>query len=596
MITLRVIKGVEPGRDYVFDSFPAVVGRDRASELVLIDHSVSRRHAVLTSDGTQVVLKDLDSSNGTFVNRERLDPDCVLRTGDRIKIGATVFEVESIQSGGTAHAPAPAVDLMDDGDPSSTTVFQGVAPIDRSRLRDVDVTRLGAAAIQKRLHTLSRVNEILGRGAAEVSEFLDQILEVLFDAVPIDRGAVLLRDPGGEALRAAASRTREGGSSAEVGISRTIVDHALAERSGILSADLSTDERFQTSQSTILRGMRSAICVPLVHDDEIHGILHVDSTGGSIPLDQADLEFVTGVANETATALSMHRARSEASSVDRTSTARQTMAELAHHVDRQVAELIASMPRIDVALNETDLPTLIPQWERLRHGLARLEASLRDIRTFAGDRDPEPTRVNLVQLVESVRRSIADRAQRAGIRLEVAIDARASQADLDAELLSRSILNLATNAVEAMEGTGGTLTIRVAPGPDGAVVASIEDTGPGLSAEARQRGFECFFSTKPRRGAGLGLPMARQFVEAQGGTLTFEDREGGGSRFTITLPQAESVNVMATMPPGVLRVEADDPESRTPARPSGTGGSSPFPAEEGSGPIFAGPEGSGPGS
>jgi two-component system nitrogen regulation sensor histidine kinase NtrY len=105
----------------------------------------------------------------------------------------------------------------------------------------------------------------------------------------------------------------------------------------------------------------------------------------------------------------------------------------------------------------------------------------------------------------------------------------------DAKVLSRAVINLIENALQAMPG-GGTLTVGVRHGdPDGPVELSVTDTGPGLSGEVRRRLFEPYFSTKSS-GTGLGLAIARRAVEAHGGTIEVESVPQQGTTFRIHIP------------------------------------------------------------
>ena len=105
------------------------------------------------------------------------------------------------------------------------------------------------------------------------------------------------------------------------------------------------------------------------------------------------------------------------------------------------------------------------------------------------------------------------------------------------EKVERVLMNLLTNALYHTP-TDGAVAVRVEP-RDGEVTVAVEDTGEGLDAEARARMFERFWRRDPSRssrGAGLGLAIARGLVEAQGGRIWAEDREGGGARVCFTLP------------------------------------------------------------
>jgi two-component system sensor histidine kinase HydH len=108
----------------------------------------------------------------------------------------------------------------------------------------------------------------------------------------------------------------------------------------------------------------------------------------------------------------------------------------------------------------------------------------------------------------------------------------------DPDLLCQVLLGLVINAAEAVGGTGD-VVLEAEPRP-GAVELVVADSGPGVAPELRAQIFEPFFTTRPK-GTGLGLAVARQIVEAHEGTISVQDRPGGGARFVIRLPLAAPV-------------------------------------------------------
>jgi signal transduction histidine kinase len=111
----------------------------------------------------------------------------------------------------------------------------------------------------------------------------------------------------------------------------------------------------------------------------------------------------------------------------------------------------------------------------------------------------------------------------------------------DPVVLRRIVDNLVANAVEALEGAPGTVTLASAAGGDGARPLArivVADTGRGMTREQLDRAFQDFYTTKAE-GTGLGLSVVRRLVQDLGGTLRVETAPGDGSRFIVELPGTE---------------------------------------------------------
>jgi signal transduction histidine kinase len=144
----------------------------------------------------------------------------------------------------------------------------------------------------------------------------------------------------------------------------------------------------------------------------------------------------------------------------------------------------------------------------------------------------EPERVDLRALAEDVLARLADAHVLEGVGVEVQGEGFTQGHPAK---LRQVMLNLVRNAAEAA-GAGGRVVVRVEAGAE-VVRLAVEDSGPGLSAEARARLFEPFFTTKAA-GTGLGLAVSQGIVRAHGGELEAEDAPGGGARFVARLPAA----------------------------------------------------------
>ncbi len=110
--------------------------------------------------------------------------------------------------------------------------------------------------------------------------------------------------------------------------------------------------------------------------------------------------------------------------------------------------------------------------------------------------------------------------------------------DLDEAQIRQAIMNILINASQVLK-PGGVVTVHSRVGPEGEAVVTIEDNGPGIKPEDRERIFELFYSTRGG-GTGLGLPIAARILEAHGGSIAVESEPGQGARFILKLPRRQA--------------------------------------------------------
>lgn len=148
-------------------------------------------------------------------------------------------------------------------------------------------------------------------------------------------------------------------------------------------------------------------------------------------------------------------------------------------------------------------------------------------------RQLEPTDLNAV--VKGVMDLMTPVLAAKGIMSRLAPTDQLPKIRADSHQLQQVVLNLVTNAMDAMEAGG---LLRIETGVAGGMLfLRIADSGPGLSPETRDRIFEPFFTTKTaRQGTGLGLTICQEIAKAHGGTIQVADTTGGGATFEIRLP------------------------------------------------------------
>jgi len=216
-------------------------------------------------------------------------------------------------------------------------------------------------------------------------------------------------------------------------------------------------------------------------------------------------------------------------------TRRELVAWASHDLRTPLANMQAMLEALEDGLGEPE--EYVPALREQVRVLSQLVDDLFELaRIDAGALTLELRRLPVAPLISSSLRGIEAEARLRHVRLASEVD-EAITATFAPEKVERVLMNLLTNALRHTPNDGA-VAVRVEPLP-GEVRVAVEDTGDGLDAEARARMFERFWRgdrSRSSRGAGLGLAIARGLVEAHGGRIWAEDRDGGGARVCFTLP------------------------------------------------------------
>lgn len=208
---------------------------------------------------------------------------------------------------------------------------------------------------------------------------------------------------------------------------------------------------------------------------------------------------------------------------------------VAHELRNSLATLRGYLTLIE---RQPDEESIADYLSEIRHEADHLERVLEDFLAFAR---PGTARLQELSLGKLARRAAADPSL-AGMEVRVTAESDVCLRG-DAQLLERAVRNLLHNAAQAEREAGGSgpVELRIENGPDGVELA-IEDRGPGLAPEMRERLFHPF-ATGRRGGVGLGLALAHRIVTLHGGRIRLEDRPGGGTRALLSFPRDTIVTI-----------------------------------------------------
>jgi sigma-B regulation protein RsbU (phosphoserine phosphatase) len=306
MAVLRAMQGLNPGQVFPLERESAVLGRHPDCDIVLDSGAVSRQHARVTCVGGNYYVEDLNSRNGTFVNGRAVNDRQLLSDGDQLGICELLFSF---------HRGPPDPELVfDEGPPGD--IEATAAMIDDGRLTPsstimskVDVSS-GSSGLrlevnpQAKLRALIEIAQNLGK-ALGLSEVLPKLLDSLFKIfIQADRGFIVLKDPATGRLVAKAVKYRRNQDAERARISRTIVGGVMQSKEAILSADATSDARFDMAESIVDFHIRSMMCAPLIDSEgNALGVIQVDTLDQRSRFNREDLDVLASVACQAAVAV-----------------------------------------------------------------------------------------------------------------------------------------------------------------------------------------------------------------------------------------------------------------------------------------------------
>jgi signal transduction histidine kinase len=551
---LIVIKGADEGKQFELAGPVLGIGRDKTNAVWLHDTEVSRRHAELRrTEAGGYVVADVGSVNGTLLNTKPVNGEAPLQPGDHVQVGQSIL----VYSAGRTEGP-PAGDLAErirmvtsrqDLELSSAIIKTigenaGSQILARPDKAGTDWLKTRLANLATMYEASQAVSHIL-----DLDQLLERIMDLVFRSIEADRGCVMVRNHDSGEFEPKAVRYREGVSRVEkISISRTIMDYSLGERKGVLVADAAQDERFSAGQSIVRFNIREAICVPMKGRHETVGVLWLDTRSGAKEVvargnpagkfTEDHLALAIAIAHQAALAVEETRYHQALVSAERLAAVGQTVAAVSHHIKNILQGLQSGGDLIRMGLSDGNDSFVRKGWAITEKSQSKITELVKDMLSYSKEREPaiEPTDLN--RLVTEVLDLVRGRADAQKVQMEVRLSAGLPPAPIDPEGIHRALLNIVTNALDALEGRPtpylGVQTILEADPSWVRVV--VMDHGGGIPPEKLNDIFKPFVSTKGERGTGLGLPVSRKILREHGGDISVESKPGVGSKFILRLP------------------------------------------------------------
>jgi len=231
--------------------------------------------------------------------------------------------------------------------------------------------------------------------------------------------------------------------------------------------------------------------------------------------------------------------QAELAHVSRVSTLGELAASISHELNQPIA---AAIMNADLALDclHRDPPDLAQVQARATRiiEMNTLASEIIDrLRSLYKKEPPKRESLEINEVIEQMVELLRGQATRHAVSLRVDLASDVPNVIADRVQVQQVLMNLVLNGIEAMNETGGVLTVQSKQRDDGQIEITVNDTGPGLPSGKADQIFDAFFTTKPK-GSGMGLAISKSIVQSHGGRIWATGAGGHGATLHFTLPPA----------------------------------------------------------
>lgn len=536
MPTLHVLQGPDKGQIFKVADARVIIGR-YSQHVHLTDHTVSRHHAELQSSDGAWRIVDLGSSNGTYVNGERVNGSAALRHHAQIKIGGTLMVFEHRAKVKGYNRPAAARDMVDvTGNDSAvdSAILTAIQAGDESMILASPET---ADAVHA-WNLMFQLAEAIG-AISSVEDLLGHVTEIILRHMHVDRVFILMRDEATGELEPVAARYRAKGKDRKrrTTVSKRLIQQVVDQREGILCANTGDRAGSDKPSGSLERlALRSVICVPIVGHEQVQGVIHLDCAMSRHTYTHDQLRVATAIGRVVGLAIENHQLTQARMRSARLAAMGETVAYLSHHIRNMLQGLRSGADVLEAGLRRDNTQNVQTGWRIVQNNLDRIYQLATNMLTFSKDREPRIEMVQLNSIIQDLVNLAERQATERGVQVITEL-AEIPAVPADADGIHQAVLNLVLNAIAACPPSTGCVRIETGfDGPSNEITIAVSDNGPGIPPEQRTQIFQAFHSSKGQGGTGLGLAAAKKIVDELNGSISVASRDGDGTCFTIRLP------------------------------------------------------------
>lgn len=312
----------------------------------------------------------------------------------------------------------------------------------------------------------------------------------------------------------------------------------VAETGEIASlADGTKHPHYDPLPSTRELELLGYLCAPLRIRDEVIGVMTVRSENEKEFSDDEIMLYVT-ICNQVAIVIEKARMSAAQLEAEKLAALSLSLTGIAHYIKNVLTMMRGGEFLIEGGLKREKLDQVAEGWHVLKRSNKKIAELVENMLNYYRDTEPQFRKLDVNDLILSVMGQLEDRAIRSNVSLLPDLDLRIEDISVDPSRIEDVMANLITNAIEACPQNGsGTIFVRSRYDSDrGRVRVSVIDNGSGIPPDKHDRIFKLFYSTKGKKGTGIGLAASRKIIMEHGGRIDFESTPGKSTEFFFHLP------------------------------------------------------------
>lgn len=313
---------------------------------------------------------------------------------------------------------------------------------------------------------------------------------------------------------------------------------AAAKNETTTVRDSRTDPRYAALDDGPEENFVAYLCVPLRVQHEVVGVL---SMRRRMPTDwtEQDVTFAEIIGKQVAIVIEKARLYVDKIDAERLAAVAISLSETAHGIKNILQGMSGGRFILEAGIQAGDMERVDKGWGLMTRSVARIERLVKNMLSYSSTTKLELEPGDLNELITDLAADVAETAELRKIEITLDLHDDLPPVEMDANALHDSILNLVTNAIDAIAEFREDGHVRISTKLDKAkkvVILSVTDNGAGIPEDAQKRIFALFFTTKGTGGTGIGLSVTKKIIEQHGGKISFTSTEGGGTTFRVELP------------------------------------------------------------